>query len=53
MIERLLEDPSLRTRLGDQGKARAAALCDPETQIAAIAQAIAQTIASLPNRKAA
>jgi glycosyltransferase involved in cell wall biosynthesis len=49
MIERLLEDSGLRARLGDLGKARAAQLCDPETQIGAIAQ----SIASLLNRKAA
>jgi glycosyltransferase involved in cell wall biosynthesis len=41
MIERLLEDPSLRGRLGELGKARAAELCEPENQIAAIARSIA------------
>jgi hypothetical protein len=49
MIERLLEDPSLRSRLGELGKARAVELCDPETQIAAMTR----SIAFLLNRKAA
>ena len=49
MIERLLEDRQLRRRLGDLGKARAAELCDPHTQIAALGR----TVESLLNRKAA
>jgi glycosyltransferase involved in cell wall biosynthesis len=49
MIERLLEDPGLRGRLGELGRARASELCNPETQIAAMARGIA----SLLNRKAA
>jgi glycosyltransferase involved in cell wall biosynthesis len=49
MLERLLEDASLRARLGQLGRAHARELCDPETQIAAIGR----NIALLLNRKAA
>ena len=49
MIQRLLDDPPLRRRLGELGVARAQSLCDPGAQITAMGQ----SIASLLIRKAA
>jgi glycosyltransferase involved in cell wall biosynthesis len=39
-IQRLLLDPGLRRRLGELGPARARALCDPQSQIHAIARSM-------------
>jgi len=46
-LGRLIEDGSLRRCLGESGRARVAAMCDPQRQI----EALAQTIASLVNRR--
>jgi glycosyltransferase involved in cell wall biosynthesis len=40
-IEQLLEDPALRACLSEAGPVRARQLCDPRTQLAALANAIA------------
>ena len=39
-LARLIEDRELRARLGAAGPARAAALCDPRAQMAALARAL-------------
>jgi glycosyltransferase involved in cell wall biosynthesis len=49
MLQRLLDDPDLRRRLGELGPARALDLCNPETQISALGH----SIEPLLNRKAA
>lgn len=41
-LRRLMEDRELRTRLGAAGPARATALCDPCTQIAALTRALSK-----------
>jgi hypothetical protein len=39
-LQALIDDPSRRAALGAAGPARAAALCDPATQVAALERAI-------------
>ncbi|HVD91362.1 MAG TPA: glycosyltransferase family 4 protein [Vicinamibacterales bacterium] len=40
-LQSLIDDPARRARLGSAGPARARALCDPSTQIAALERALA------------
>ena len=40
-LQSLIDDPVRRARLGSAGPARARALCDPSTQIAALERALA------------
>ena len=40
-LQALIDDPARRSRLGSAGPARARALCDPSTQIAALERALA------------
>jgi glycosyltransferase involved in cell wall biosynthesis len=41
-LRRLVENPGLRARLGRGGPARAAALCDPKTQLQRLAETLAR-----------